>query len=659
MTLALILGPTACATVLAARGRSLGASGSIILSQTIHTWAALIAILTSIESNLYSITSQITINKWIELEGNTIPHQLLQDKLSSNMNWIIEIILLWVLIYSISYLRTDPTLTRYLITMNLFASSMHTLTNASGPIMMFIGWEWVGLSSYLLISYYTSRHASSHAAMKAILMNRIGDYSILIAAMISITWAHCTQWSSMTSILPILNSTPTTIYIAGQPIAASQLLAELILIAAVGKSAQLSQTSWLMDAMEGPTPVSAILHAATMIVAGAFSIIRITDLSYSMPQTNQYTLYWALSTSCYAAITATVQTDIKRIIALSTCSHIGLIMAGTSLMQSNSGLYHLTTHALSKATIFMAAGTVIHLSQNNQDLRSINKHASITQPSSNIVIALGALSLSGLPGLATQYSKETVLLNSISDQWNYESISQHNQATTLWTITITAYSGQYTAILCLGLSINTSKIHRHQLSRRTKTTTSTIDWPLQIIPCIGLISATVLGWTLRNHYLGSGLEQTPDTNWSTQATNINDLESMQGTIRSHSTYLGLTILLIKIWIKPEKPINSNITNQISIETSKYNKLQRDLGNKSHWDLIISLSWIMPWRHLSTLIQRNIDLGILQAIGHSGLSTGSMKLNLQSAWAMRGILSIHLSLILGTLSLLVLITIPKN
>lgn len=253
MTLALILGPTACATLLAVRGRSLGASGSIILSQTIHTWAALIAILTSIESHLYSITSQITLKHWIELEGNTIPHQLLQDKLSSNMNWIIEVILLWVLIYSISYLRTDPTLTRYLITMNLFASSMHTLTNASGPIMMFIGWEWVGLSSYLLISYYTSRHASSHAAMKAILMNRIGDYSILIAAMISITWAHCTQWSSMTSILPILNSTPTTIYIAGQPIAASQLLAELILIAAVGKSAQLSQTSWLMDAMEGPT----------------------------------------------------------------------------------------------------------------------------------------------------------------------------------------------------------------------------------------------------------------------------------------------------------------------------------------------------------------------------------------------------------------------
>jgi NADH-quinone oxidoreductase subunit L len=283
--------------------------------------------------------------------------------------------------------------------MNLFVFSMLLLVLAGDLILMFVGWEGVGLVSYLLIGYFYTRPAAAHAATKAFVMNRIGDVGFLLGLLLALTVFG-------TANITEINSRAFSEFTVGSPILLAFTL--LLFIGAIGKSAQLPLYTWLPDAMEGPTPVSALIHAATMVTAGVYLVVRLHPV-YEMAPATLYTIgIIGGVTSLFAAVCATAQTDLKRVLAFSTVSQLGLMFLACGAGAFYSAMFHLTTHAFVKATLFLSAGIVVHMmngSTNMERMGGLSKFLTKT----HWFFLIGALSLAGIPPLAAFFSKDLIL----------------------------------------------------------------------------------------------------------------------------------------------------------------------------------------------------------------------------------------------------------
>uniref|UniRef100_A0AAU6PX76 NADH-ubiquinone oxidoreductase chain 5 n=1 Tax=Ophiothrix scotiosa TaxID=3135525 RepID=A0AAU6PX76_9ECHI len=300
----------------------------------------------------------------------------------------------WSIIeFSHYYMDTDPNQSRFISTLILFLLFMLILVSANNLFLLFVGWEGVGIMSFVLISWWFTRSEANSSALQAVIYNRIGDTGIILLIILSA--AHLNTWN----LSQIINTSPSSIL---------NLLSIGIIIAATGKSAQFSLHPWLPSAMEGPTPVSALLHSSTMVVAGVFLLIRTSPL---LSGTN-----WALTitgllgsiTALFAASVALSQNDFKKIIAYSTTSQLGLMVVAVSLNFPLLALFHICTHAFFKALLFLCSGSVIHSFNNEQDLRKIST-TSIVTPFTTAAITIASLALCGLPFLAGFFSKDLIL----------------------------------------------------------------------------------------------------------------------------------------------------------------------------------------------------------------------------------------------------------
>uniref|UniRef100_A0AAU6PWY8 NADH-ubiquinone oxidoreductase chain 5 n=1 Tax=Macrophiothrix sp. TaxID=3135532 RepID=A0AAU6PWY8_9ECHI len=300
----------------------------------------------------------------------------------------------WSIIeFSHYYMVTDPNQSRFISTLILFLLFMLILVSANNLFLLFVGWEGVGIMSFVLISWWFTRSEANSSALQAVIYNRIGDTGIILLIILSA--AHLNTWN----LSQIINTSPSSIL---------NLLSIGIIIAATGKSAQFSLHPWLPSAMEGPTPVSALLHSSTMVVAGVFLLIRTSPL---LSSTN-----WALTitgllgsiTALFAASVALSQNDFKKIIAYSTTSQLGLMVVAVSLNFPLLALFHICTHAFFKALLFLCSGSVIHSFNNEQDLRKIST-TSIVTPFTTAAITIASLALCGLPFLAGFFSKDLIL----------------------------------------------------------------------------------------------------------------------------------------------------------------------------------------------------------------------------------------------------------
>nr|UPP55874.1 NADH dehydrogenase subunit 5 [Paulasterias sp. SS-2022] len=318
--------------------------------------------------------------------------------------------------FSHYYMETDPNKNNFFRLLIIFLLNMIILTSTNNIFLLFIGWEGVGFLSFLLISWWQTRSNANNAAMQAIVYNRIGDIGLLLFfALIAINF---NTWSlSDTSSL--------------DPDHPSMILALIgILVAAAGKSAQFGLHPWLPAAMEGPTPVSALLHSSTMVVAGIFLLIRISHIYSSFPAFNNWCLILGSLTALFAATTAISQHDIKKIIAYSTTSQLGLMMVAIGLNQPNIALFHICTHAFFKAMLFLSSGSIIHSLNDEQDLRKMGGIYFIL-PNTSACILLGSLALAGTPFLAGFYSKDLILETSLVSFSNLMGISLSLVATLL------------------------------------------------------------------------------------------------------------------------------------------------------------------------------------------------------------------------------------
>lgn len=353
----------------------------------------------------------LTFSRWIEAETFLVDWSVCLDSLTSIMLLVITFISTLVHLYSTEYMENDPHLTRFLSYLSLFTFFMLILVVANNFLQMFVGWEGVGVSSYLLINFWFTRIQANKAAIKAMLVNRVGDFALLLAIFCIFFVFNSLDYDVVFSLAPLVID--YRILIGGFAIPVLDFVCMFLFFGAMGKSAQLGLHTWLPDAMEGPTPVSALIHAATMVTAGIFLISRSSFFfELSAFSLNVVTIVGA-STAFFAATTGLFQNDIKKVIAYSTCSQLGYMVFACGLSSYEVGLFHLSNHAFFKALLFLGAGSVIHATGDEQDMRKLGGLKNLLIFSYTTML-IGSLALIGFPFLAGFFSKDVILEISIA-----------------------------------------------------------------------------------------------------------------------------------------------------------------------------------------------------------------------------------------------------
>ncbi len=337
---------------------------------------------------------------WAVVGGRTVEIGYAVDPLTAVMLFVVTVVGSLIFIYSIGYMHGDPRYPRFFAYLSLFAASMLTLVLAKDFLLLYAGWEGVGLCSYLLIGFWFERPAAARASMKAFVTTRVGDFFMFLGILLIFFTIGSLQFDAVFEGV-------AAGHLAGPLLT---LAAVLIFGGAVGKSAQVPLHVWLPDAMEGPTPVSALIHAATMVAAGVYLIARTYPLFFGSPDHAALTIvaYIGGITAIMAATIGIVQDDIKRVLAYSTISQLGYMMLGLGVLGYTAGVFHLMTHAFFKALLFLAAGSVIHAMHTN-DMKQMGGLARY-MPATYVTMLVGGLALAGIPPFAGFWSKDEILL---------------------------------------------------------------------------------------------------------------------------------------------------------------------------------------------------------------------------------------------------------
>jgi len=354
----------------------------------------------------------ITLFTWVASGDFVFDWALRIDSLTAVMLIVVTTVSSVVHIYSIGYMHHDPAVPRFFAYLSFFTFAMLTLVTADNLVQMFFGWEGVGVASYLLIGFWFHKPSACAAAIKAFIVNRVGDFGFALGIFAVFVLTGSVQLDVIFAAMPSL--TETTLVFLGMEFDAITVVALLLFMGAMGKSAQLGLHTWLPDAMEGPTPVSALIHAATMVTAGVFMVCRLSPVfEYSDTALAVVTVVGA-STAFFAATIGLTQTDIKRVIAYSTCSQLGYMFFAAGVSAYPAAMFHLTTHAFFKALLFLGAGSVIHAMSDEQDMRNMGGLAKMI-PLTYGFMWIGSLALMGfgIPGtgigFAGFHSKDIVL----------------------------------------------------------------------------------------------------------------------------------------------------------------------------------------------------------------------------------------------------------
>ena len=340
-----------------------------------------------------------TLFNWIPLQEIKADFSLYLDSLSLLMAFIITGVGFLIHVYSIGYMEDEEDYARFFACMNFFIFAMLLLVLAANLLLLFVGWEGVGLASYLLIGYYYTRPEAAAAATKAFVVNRVGDLGLLIGLLL-------TFYTFGTSdIVEVIQKTKQQ-FTLGAPLLG--ILTLLYFFGATGKSAQIPLHVWLPDAMEGPTPVSALIHAATMVTAGVYLVVRMHPLFMLAPNTMHLVGAIGGTTALFAALCAVGQTDLKRVLAYSTISQLGLMFLACGVGAFYAAMFHLTTHAFMKALLFLSAGNVVHMLHGTTEMDKMGG-LSKKLPVTNALFFIGVLAMSGVPPLAAFFSKDMIL----------------------------------------------------------------------------------------------------------------------------------------------------------------------------------------------------------------------------------------------------------
>ena len=343
---------------------------------------------------------------WITSDDATLQIGFLIDRLSALMMVVVTSVSLMVHIYTIGYMAEDPGYQRFFSYISLFTFSMLMLVMSNNFLQLFFGWEAVGLVSYLLIGFWYTRPTAIYANLKAFLVNRVGDLGFLLGIALILAYFGTLDYKEVFELAPAARDQVLAVAFTGWPLMTSICI--LLFIGAMGKSAQFPLHVWLPDSMEGPTPISALIHAATMVTAGIFMVARMSPLFELSETALSFVLVIGAITALFMGLVAIIQTDIKRVVAYSTLSQLGYMTVALGASAYASGMFHLMTHAFFKALLFLGAGSVIIAMHHEQDMRrmgGLRKYMPITYAT----MLIGALASAGIPGLSGFFSKDSII----------------------------------------------------------------------------------------------------------------------------------------------------------------------------------------------------------------------------------------------------------
>ena len=544
--------------------------------------------------------ARVTLFPWIISGDLKIDWALRIDTLTAVMLVVVGTISALVHLYSVGYMEEDPHRPRFFAYLSLFTFAMLMLVTADNLVQLFFGWEGVGLMSYLLIGFWYQKPEANAAAIKAFVVNRVGDFgfSLGIFAVFALTGAI--EFDTIFAQAPAL--TGKTIHFLGANVDALTLICLLLFMGAMGKSAQFLLHTWLPDAMEGPTPVSALIHAATMVTAGVFMVARLSPLFELAPNAQAVVMFFGATTAFFAATIALVQNDIKRIIAYSTCSQLGYMFVAMGTGAYSIGMFHLFTHAFFKALLFLGSGSVIIAMHHEQDIRHMGGLKD-RLPITYWTMVVGTLALTGFPLTAGYFSKDAII---------EAAYAAHNPMA-LYAFWATVIAAALTAFYSWRLILLTFHGSPHDYHHYEQARES----PLVMIIPLGVLAVGSIfaGFPFQDLFAGHGVtEFFRDSLKLAQENGI--LENMH-----HAPYLvtvlptvmmavGFVIAWVFYMRRPQLP--AELARQ-------HDALYRFLLNKWYFDEIYDAIIVRPTLWLARLLWKGGDGWLIDGFGPDGVS----------------------------------------
>ena len=476
-------------------GRFLGRYGSAIFSTTCVLFSFILSLTSFYEVGFLKTNCYIGISDWIISGMFSISWGFLFDSLTCSMLIVVTAVSTLVHLYSIKYMEMDPHCPRFMSYLQIFTFFMLILVTSDNLLQMFLGWEGVGISSYLLINFWHTRYWANQSALKALIVNRIGDFSLSIGIFLIFYTFKSLNYLLIFPMIP--SFLDHFIYFINFKLHTLTVIAVFLFLGAVGKSAQLGLHTWLPDAMEGPTPVSALIHAATMVTAGVFLIIRFSLLLEFTPFVLFLMVVFGSLTAFFASMVGVFQNDLKKIIAYSTCSQLGYMIFCCGLSSYTVSMFHLSNHAFFKALLFLCAGSIIHAISDEQDIRKMGSLINFL-PVTYSLMLIGSLALAGFPFLTGFYSKDFIL--ELSQVFRYSNLYLSYGAFSCWLGNISVFFTAFYSFRLIYLTfvndyngnrIIINKIHESEI--------------LMMLPLILLSMGSIfIGFLTKDFFIGIG-----------------------------------------------------------------------------------------------------------------------------------------------------------
>ena len=579
-------------------GKFIGDRNSEIVTSFLVTISAVLSIVIFYEVIFNQYEDTITIATWIDSGSLNVNWSIKIDSLSAVMLVVVTSVSSLVHIYSIGYMSHDPHKPRFMAYLSLFTFAMLMLVTSDNFIQLFFGWEGVGLCSYFLIGFWFKKDTANSAAIKAFLVNRVGDFGFALGIFLIFYLFGTVNYSEVFELIPSIID--KNLLFLGIEVKAIDLICLLLFVGAMGKSAQILLHTWLPDAMEGPTPVSALIHAATMVTAGVFLVVRCSPIyEYSELALNVITVV-GMSTAFFAATVALVQTDIKKIIAYSTCSQLGYMFFATGVGAYNVAMFHLFTHAFFKALLFLGSGSVIHAFKDEQN---INKMGGVWKklPYTYILMVIGTLALTGFPFLSGFYSKDAII----------EFAYLRGNTTGYYAAGLGILTAFLTSIYSWRLMFKT--FHGEYNNKDIKIEETHESPMVMIIPLILLsIGAIFAGYIFKELFLDS---YNVNNFWQDSIFFLEPLSTEHPPI----WFLILTPILVVISIPIAYYLfvkNKELLKQIA-DVNK--PLYQFLLNKWYFDELYNLLFIIPSKKMGLFLWKFFDIKIIDGFGPDGIS----------------------------------------
>ena len=637
MEIAILFLPLLASIISGFFGKLIGDRSSEIITSLFVVISASLSlfIFYNVISNQYE--SNIVLATWINSGSLNVNWSIKIDALSSVMLVVVTLVSALVHIYSIGYMSHDPHKPRFMAFLSLFTFAMLTLVTSDNFLQLFFGWEGVGLCSYFLIGFWFKRETANAAAIKAFVVNRVGDFGFALGIFLIFYLFGTVNYSEVFALIPQIID--KELLFLGIQIKAIDLICILLFIGAMGKSAQIFLHTWLPDAMEGPTPVSALIHAATMVTAGVFLVVRCSPIFEYSPVTLNIITVVGMTTAFFAATVALVQNDIKKIIAYSTCSQLGYMFFAAGVGAYNVAMFHLFTHAFFKALLFLGSGSIIH---SFKDEQNINEMGAVYKklPYTWILMIIGTLALTGFPFLSGFYSKDAII----------EFAYLKGSTTGYYAAGVGILTALFTSIYSWRLIFKT--FHGSYNNKKIKIEEMHESPLVMLVPLVILaIGAVFSGFLFKDLFIGHG-DHT--SFWGDSIKFLSPLSSEHPPL----WFLLLTPTLVMISIPIAYYLfvkNKELPNQFA----QLNKpLYNFLVNKWYFDELYNILFIQSSKKIGLFFWKSIDVKIIDKFGPDGISSLIKTLSIKASKFQSGFIYQYAFMILIGFSALLTFLILK-